>query len=571
MTRKNSLTRQVRAAYSQDTLQRICTLREDRFGRAFGMETVHVDQRPSPWLDDADQEDYYHFRDNGSRVLAVAHLDTVVRKERRVARFRETAQGPLIISGSLDDRLGAYVILDLLPKMGVTCDWLFTVGEESGQSTAEHFKPGKDYDWVIEFDRGGTDVVMYQYEDLASRRLVEAAGARMGGGSYSDIAYLEHLGVKAFNWGVGYDGNYHSEAGYAYLNNTFAMVAKYLRFHDQNAGTTLAHDAQGGRYGSRYDDGYYGKDEYYRCDNCGEKAVDSVTWYCTFCGICADCGATDPDVAADWNDPDVDVCQCYTPEQRGTRDADNQDWRTVDWKDYCKQRPAGPDETCPDCGKDAVDECTCPLDAEAEHPVTCRCVACMPVRRSPSLAPPWSEHRPDVSHGLGVPTGRKTGEPGNGAAGWLTAGLSEDLVAAVTAHRDRSAVNPPAVFPDADMGWHEAARHGADGLYVVAHQPGQAWAQICLRCAARWPHPVSGSADIHPESDCSGCDRCGGGTMIATGAIHVIPAHLAGDSDICRMCQAWSAALNEIDRGDAPAQRAAMRALDEQEADDALA
>ena len=315
--------RKVRRAYRQDALTRVLTLPEQDFGRAYGMQTVPVDRSPSRWDIDGPQ-DYYHFRDNGASVLAVAHLDTVVRPAGRVPRFTTTKQGPLVVSGALDDRLGAYVILDLLPALGITCDWLLTTGEESCASTAEYFEPAKDYDHIIEFDRKGTDVVMYQYEDEQSCLAVEAAGARMGHGSYSDIAYLEHLGAKAFNWGVGYDGNYHSEKGYAFLRDTFGMVAKYLRFSAQNAGQAMPHEPEPVYGGRSYDDSYDPE-----CWSCGKYGVDSVTWYCRECGICQDCGATDPDVAAEWNDPDVEVCMCYAPKSRGTGDPDDRDWRVT--------------------------------------------------------------------------------------------------------------------------------------------------------------------------------------------------------------------------------------------------
>ena len=290
--KKNSLNRRVRRAYDQNELARVCRMPEQDFGPAFGMQTVTVEQARAP-------EDYYHFRDNGSSVLAVAHLDTVVRGKDRRPHFSSTSSGPLVTCGALDDRLGAYVILSLLPKLGVTCDWLLTVGEESAQSTAEHFDPaGKKYDWVIEFDRAGTDVVMYQYEDGASRDLVEDSGAVVGMGSFSDIAYLEHLKVKAFNWGVGYGGNYHSKNGYAYLCDTFSMVAKYLRFHAQNSGTALPHEPvekDNWSYGSkswssskRYEDV-----KYLNCKYCYAYAgVDPDTLTCDFCECCAECGET---------------------------------------------------------------------------------------------------------------------------------------------------------------------------------------------------------------------------------------------------------------------------------------
>lgn len=314
--RKHPSPRKVRQAYRKHMLAQICTLPEDRFGAAFGMETVHVDQEPPRWAPKGYvAEDYYHYRDNGSRVLAVAHLDTVVQPKHRAPKFYDSpGKGPVVVSGALDDRLGAYVILGLLPKLGITTDVLLTVGEESAQSTAAHFTPAKDYDWIIEFDRMGTDVVMYQFEDEPSRRLVEAAGARMDWGSYSDIAYLEHLGVKAFNWGVGYGGNYHSPSGYAYLNDTFAMVAKYARFHKQNAGTVMPHDPElaytddfgtkadryGGKAWVKNADGVWVATDQDECTSC--YALDSLygAGYCGECGACQECG------------DDEAHCDCYT-------------------------------------------------------------------------------------------------------------------------------------------------------------------------------------------------------------------------------------------------------------------
>jgi hypothetical protein len=293
--RKNSLARRVRRAYSQDELTRILTLPESEFGREFDMKTVEVEQRG--WrADEEGGNDYYHFKDNGARVLAVAHLDTVVKPEYRVPRFYDSVSGPALVSGGLDDRLGAYVILKLLPAMGVTVDYLLTVGEEDGQSTADFFTSDKTYDHVIEFDRMGTDVVMYQYDDAATRKAVRTAGAVVGNGSFSDIAYLEQLGAKAFNWGVGYAGNYHSRDGYALLNNTFAMVAKYLRFHEQNAGVPMPHKPSPRRRHSRS----YGGSREWRdgldCDMCGQRGtVDMDTAICAECGTCFDCGEYEED------------------------------------------------------------------------------------------------------------------------------------------------------------------------------------------------------------------------------------------------------------------------------------
>lgn len=219
----------VEAGFDREALAQVCILDETDFGDAYGMLKIAVD---GPGVREPD--DYYYFKDNGSTVLAVAHLDTVSPSNERAARFVDTEAGPVVYSRALDDRLGAYIILHLLPELGIQYDILLTVGEESGMSTAEYFmSPDKEYDWIIEFDRGGTDVVMYQYEDDETIDAVRATGAVVGNGIFSDISYMEHLGVKAFNWGVGYR-DYHGPRSHAYLDDTMEMVARYLKFHQQN-------------------------------------------------------------------------------------------------------------------------------------------------------------------------------------------------------------------------------------------------------------------------------------------------------------------------------------------------
>lgn len=220
--------------FDADALKRVCEMREDDFVEAYEMTWVSVTQR--------EPDDFYLYRDNGSSVLAVAHLDTVGPHCERTANFVETEAGLVVYSRALDDRLGAYIILELLPALDVKYDWLLTVGEESGRSTAAFFEPpeGKEYDWMIEFDRGGTDVVMYQYDDAETRALVKATGARVEEGIFSDICYLEHLGIKGFNWGVGYR-DYHGPRAHAFLEDTFKMVDHYIDFHEENTGRAMPH------------------------------------------------------------------------------------------------------------------------------------------------------------------------------------------------------------------------------------------------------------------------------------------------------------------------------------------
>lgn len=241
----------VETAFDRAALKRICEMHERDFADAFDLTTVVIDDpRQFPT-----SENYYYFKDNGADVLAVAHLDTVVASDLRLCNFVETAAGEVVHSGALDDRLGAYIILELLPALGIKYDILLTVGEESGNSTASAFSPEKEYNYMIEFDRGGTDVVMYDYEDENTRQVVKATGARVGHGSFSDISYLEHLEIKGWNWGVGYQ-DYHGPRSHAYLDDTFKMVAHYLRFHRTNHETYFPHErrlSQRDWWSSRYD------------------------------------------------------------------------------------------------------------------------------------------------------------------------------------------------------------------------------------------------------------------------------------------------------------------------------
>ncbi|MES2089125.1 MAG: hypothetical protein V4532_03950, partial [Pseudomonadota bacterium] len=55
-----------------------------------------------------------------------------------------------------------------------------TLAKRAAASASEFWPDHKEYNWMIQFDRGGTDVVMYQYETEKLCGLVEDAGARVG-------------------------------------------------------------------------------------------------------------------------------------------------------------------------------------------------------------------------------------------------------------------------------------------------------------------------------------------------------------------------------------------------------
>ena len=166
------------------------------------------------------------FQDNGANILAVAHLDTVHVTGAAKPRIKKNkAYGP-----QLDDRLGVWTLLHLLPTLGAPkYDILLCDSEEIGQSTAQYFETNKDYNWIFEFDRAGTDVVLYDYEDENTVTLLQNEGFKVGVGAFTDICELEHLGCKAFNFGVGYHKQ-HTAQCHADLNDTIQMASKFCEF-----------------------------------------------------------------------------------------------------------------------------------------------------------------------------------------------------------------------------------------------------------------------------------------------------------------------------------------------------
>lgn len=183
----------------------------------------------------------YIHKDNGSSILAVAHLDSVQDADHFYSLVIQNRE--IVLTPSLDDRLGAYTILDLLPSLGIKVDTLLTEGEERGMSTAGFFTTDKRYNWIVEFDRTGTDVVMYDYDSPGIRKLLRNCGITIGTGTFTDICDLQHLGVKAFNFGVGYY-NYHSVWSYCDIADYTHMVGKFMQFHKRYSKLMLPHKKQ---------------------------------------------------------------------------------------------------------------------------------------------------------------------------------------------------------------------------------------------------------------------------------------------------------------------------------------
>ena len=207
-----------------DMLVNIIVMEIDDF-KAYGFQHITEDNRQ------------FFFADNHADVLAIAHLDTVQKE----ASFSYDKKDGMIYSSFMDDRLGAYILLEHL-QSELKYDILLTVDEERGKSTARSFNPDKKYKWMFSFDRKGTEVVMYQYETSGLVKELDKYGFITGLGSYSDICELEHLGCKGFNFGTGYQKG-HFENGYAILNETAENIIKFRNFYNANAGKHFPHKA----------------------------------------------------------------------------------------------------------------------------------------------------------------------------------------------------------------------------------------------------------------------------------------------------------------------------------------
>lgn len=232
----------------------------------------------------------YYFRDNKANILAVAHLDTVGTGSH--FEYVKLSHKEIIFSPIHDDRLGAYLLLDYLPKIGIKYDLLLTNNEEKGASTASEFKTNKQYNWIFSFDRMDNDVVMYEYETPQYKAMLKGAGFDVGFGSYSDICDLEHLRAVGFNFGVCYYEQ-HTIDSWANLTHLYKQIGLFKGFYKSYKDTYLKHEEgpYGGRY-SRYYSSVYDKwDRPYNPRNIHninngyfDKDIDNESFFCSDCG-----------------------------------------------------------------------------------------------------------------------------------------------------------------------------------------------------------------------------------------------------------------------------------------------
>lgn len=218
-------------------LDRRCRMELDDYKRTYAKHNI---------VEFCQDRYYIHIR-RGAKVLAVAHLDSHgVRGD--VTRVPLSNGDEVVYTERVDDRLGVYTVLDRLPDLGIAVDVLLTTGEETCVSTAENYankvKEKHKYNWIVEFDRMGTDIVTYDYGGDGFDALLKSRGAKnVNCGMYSDIVDMEAMGVKAFNVGVGMQ-DYHSPYAHFFLGSYLSQIAWFRSFYDAMSKTKLPHTAR---------------------------------------------------------------------------------------------------------------------------------------------------------------------------------------------------------------------------------------------------------------------------------------------------------------------------------------
>ena len=208
-------------------LREVCRAKPNVLAKKYGLTHVNT------------SDGGYWFKDNNAKVLAVFHEDSVLPFTHfDTAKLRHDTK---IFCPTLDNRVGAYIILDYLQKAGLKYDILMTTGEEKRRSTARHFRTNKDYYWMFMFDRMGTGAVVYNYKDLLWELALDEAGIKIDTGSYSCIKSLEFLGCSGANFGVGMH-DYHSMDSWISQRELWQQLRNFLTFYEYNANIMYAHE-----------------------------------------------------------------------------------------------------------------------------------------------------------------------------------------------------------------------------------------------------------------------------------------------------------------------------------------
>lgn len=216
----------------------------------------------------------YLYVDRGAEILAVAHLDTVADGRSYGKKAEKFSQPSVTKAGyndieigsiALDDRLGVFMLMDVLPYLGLRYDILLTTDEEIGLSTAMYFNTRKEYNWIFEIDRRdyGT-VVLYDFETKEARTALQSLDYKIEIGSFSDICHLDQLGCVGFNFGAGYKYE-HTNSCYtrtSWMNVVVQMFVDFYKYYSDTYFPYVPKPKVGKWYGNYYDDRDYSQKSY---------------------------------------------------------------------------------------------------------------------------------------------------------------------------------------------------------------------------------------------------------------------------------------------------------------------
>ena len=210
--------------------------------------------------------------DRGAKILGVAHMDTVAdsptKKALSTTKITKIgADDNYIESIRLDDRLGVFFLMDVLPYYGLKYDVLLTTDEEIGMSTAKNFTTTKKYNWIFELDRRdyGT-AVLYNFDTKEIRNALNSLDYKIETGSFSDICDLDNLGCAGINFGTGYKYE-HTNACMTRTSWMNVVVNMFTDFFATYKNNKFAYEKPVTKYGTHWNkySGYvrnYGSESY---------------------------------------------------------------------------------------------------------------------------------------------------------------------------------------------------------------------------------------------------------------------------------------------------------------------
>ena len=249
------------------TLKQYCSMDIEEF------KDMGDTRRPTPGVPDS----FYTHIDRGAPVLGVAHLDS----PNNYTHFHYSGPPgkPIthVWSPTLDNRMGAYILLQVLTMMDINCDVLLTTDHFEKYSTARDFVHPKEYRWTFSFDLASHGVSMYNYETVGLAEEMRACRLHtIRDDSYADIVELWPLGIAGFNFwdGVFWRG---TQGAMALLRLTRAMVLRFAKFYSRNRTSLYTYEP------TRADVLEYRDMLMHNPDDGPSEPNDDAWSYCDFC------------------------------------------------------------------------------------------------------------------------------------------------------------------------------------------------------------------------------------------------------------------------------------------------